>query len=129
MAKNLSKTSTVVAKGKQEGKPVFTGGAAIRFVGLPVGPDGAVNLASQSIIFKGCFGGDAWFYLLDYTGKFLQVSTQVTRNVPHIPGYLDAAPSLLPVKDPGLFEGIQVVIPILSQVEDGEKSLDIYFET
>jgi hypothetical protein len=128
MAKRLIKTSTVVVKGQQEAKPVFTGGTAIRFIGLPVTPAGNVNLSSGFIWFKGCFKGDAWFYLLDYSGKLLQVSTQVARNVPHIPNYLDAAPSLLPIKDPGLFEGIQVVIPILNQIEDEDKSFDLYYE-
>lgn len=128
MAKKLSKTSTLVAKGMLEGKPVFTGGSAVRFVGLPTTPEGAVNLSSQYIVFKAGFGGDAWFYVLDYSGKVLQVSTRVAQNVPHIPSGLAAAPSLLPVREPGLFEGIQVLIPVLNQVEDEEKSIDIYFE-
>jgi len=127
MPYNLSKQSTTIEKGKTEAAPIYTMGGKVRFIGLPCRPDGSVNLVSQWITFRGCFGGDAWFNVLDYTGKVLRVSTRVDQNLAHIANYLDAAKAMLPI-DGSQFQGVQFIIPVLERAEDENKALDFYWE-
>jgi hypothetical protein len=127
MAIQFERQTTEVRKGQQDGRPVYTGGKALKFIALPVDPTGKVSLASGSISFKGAFGNDAFFNVLDYAGKSFRISTRVDPSIPHIPNYLDAAPVLLPIQNPSLFSGIQVLIPILELAEAEDKELVLYF--
>jgi hypothetical protein len=122
----LERQSTTIKKGELDGKPVFTGGKVVKYIALPVDPSGKVSLSSRLITFKGCFGGDPFFNLLDYSGEVLMISTRVNPSVPHIDNYQDAAPILLPIKNPDLFSGIQVIIPILDRAETEDKELILY---
>jgi hypothetical protein len=126
MAIQLERQSTVVKKGRPDANPVYTGGKAIKFIALPVDRSGKVSLASSWISFKGCLGNDAFFSVLDTTGKVLKISTRIDPSIPHIDNYLSAAPALLPILDPHLFEGIQVVVPILERAETEDKELIFY---
>ncbi len=127
MAMQLIRQSTTIKKGELDADPVYTEGRALKYIALPVDPTGKVSLASGSITFKGAFGNDPFFNVLDYTGKVLRISTRVDPSVPHIPNYLDAAPALVPVQNPSLFEGIMVLIPILDRAEMEDKQLILYF--
>ncbi len=126
MSNELTKQSTIVKKGRMDGNPVYTGGRVVKFIALPVDPSGKVSLTSSTISFKGCFGGDAFFNVLDSTGRVLKVTTRVDPSAPHMDNYLDAAPILLPIQNPSLFEGIQVLIPILERVEAENKEIIFY---
>jgi hypothetical protein len=126
MAIQLERQSTVVKKGKLDANPVYTGGRAVKFIALPVDQSGKVSLASSTISFKGCFGNDAFFNVLDSTGRILKVSTRIDPSVPHIDNYLSVAPALLPFQNPALFEGIQVLIPILERAETEDKEIILY---
>jgi hypothetical protein len=127
MAMQLIKITTTIKKGELDARPVYTEGKALKFIALPVDPLGKVALTSGSISFKGCFGNDPFFNVLDYTGKVVKISTRVDPSIPHIPNYLDAAPALLPIQDPGLFEGIQVLVPILDRAETEDRDIILYF--
>jgi hypothetical protein len=127
MAYNLSKQSTTIEKGKTEAGPIYTMGGKVRFIGLPCKPDGSVDLVSQWITFRGCFGGDVWFNVLDYSGKALRISTRVDQNIAHIPNYLDVGRAMLPI-DGRQFQGVQFIIPVLDRAEDSAKALDLYWE-
>lgn len=125
----LTKYSVTVRKGKLEGEgaaPVY--GGKLRFIGLPVNPDGTPALSSQSISFHGCFGGDAWFRVMDYNGQMVKISTRADANPAHIPNYLDAAPIMLPIRDPNLFDGLYFLIPVLERAESEDRTLDLYCE-
>ncbi len=126
----LTKYSVTVRKGKLEGDratPVY--GGKLRFIGLPVNSDGTPALSGQSISFHGCFGGDAWFRVMDYNGRVVKIATRAEANPAHIPNYLAAAPIMLPIQDPSLFEGINFLIPVLDRAEEEDKTLDLYCES
>jgi hypothetical protein len=125
--RKFAKTTTVIGKNSQEGKPVYTGGAKVRFIGLPVNMDGSSALNGTALTFRGMFEGAPMFQVLDYSGSPLQIATRGV-SVAHIDNYLDAAPILLPVKAPELFEGITVIIPVSNQIERDDRAIDIYFE-
>jgi hypothetical protein len=127
MAKEFSKITVMVQKGQSEGGPVYTGGAKVRFVGLPVNPDGSIALNGSNLTFKGMFGNGSQFVVLDYNGAPFQISTR-GQSVAKIPSSLDAAPCLLPIRDGAIFEGIQAIIPVSNRPESEDRAIDIYFE-
>jgi hypothetical protein len=126
MSNDLVKQSTIVKKGRPDANPVYTGGKAIKFIALPVDQSGKVSLASSWISFKGCFGGDAFFSVLETSGKVLKISTRIDPSIPHIDNYLAPAPALMPILNPNLFMGIQVIVPILERPEAEDKEIIFY---
>ena len=56
------------------------------------------------------------FIILDYSGPPFQISTKGV-SVAKIPGYLDAAPAMIPIRNPEIFEGIATITPISNVIE------------
>lgn len=126
----FSKQTTLIGKGLNEAKPVFTGGSRLRFIGLPTNENGGVALDSQFFTFKGSITGTDWFTINDLTGKPLVVITRISQGVITAPGALKAGPAMLPLGDSigSLFEGIQVIIPMVNLPETQDRNIEIYFE-
>jgi hypothetical protein len=125
--RRFTKLSTKILKGKSEGSPVYTAGSKVRLLGLPVTPDGSIALSGKSLTFMGMFPSASQFTVLDYDGDPLKISVRGV-SIAHVDNYLDAAPVMLPVRNPELFEGITMIIPVSNVVEAEDRVIDIYIE-
>jgi len=124
----FTKMSSKFAKGETTGTPVFTGGRRVRFIGLPVTPEGKV-VVNGYIGFQGAFeSASAFFTVNDYNGAALQIQTKATQLVGHVPNSLGAHKAVLPIRTPELFEGIPMLIPVLLISQAEEITIDFYLE-
>lgn len=128
MALQLQKQTSVIPRNEKEGRPIFTKGGRVRFLGLPVDSAGNVVLNTPQLSFQGSFDGSLWFTINDSAGRPVEVTTRAVQKVIHRDSGLAAAPANLPIGDSGLFEGIQMLRPVGNVAEKEERSIEFYFE-
>jgi hypothetical protein len=124
----LQKFVSVIPKGKSDGIPAYTRGGAVRAIGLPTNRDGSIALTGRTITFAGSLDGSAWFTVCDYAGAPVQVQARAVQQVIPAGSMGATAPAFLPIQQSRLFEGLQMVMPIVNAVEPEQRSLVLYFE-
>lgn len=128
MEKKYFRQSQIIPKNDSLSKPFYTAGASIHFLILPTYPEtGIVSLEGTELTVEGSFDGSLWFSVNDFNGAPLRISTRVAQTVGHIPSGLDAAPAVLPIRQPELFTGIQMVAFRSNRIESEDRRIDIQY--
>lgn len=122
------KQDMVIPKGEKEGRPVYTKGSKIRFLGLPTNPNGSIALTGSVFGFEGSFDGKSFFTINDYRGIPLSALPKAKQLVIPQNG-LKPAPAILPIEQASLFEGIQMVRIVSNLAEAEDRTIEIYKES
>lgn len=109
---------SVIARGKSEGGPVYTKGVRVGFIGIPQEMDGT------TVSLLGSFDGIRWFPVQTSKGP-LSFSTRVANPVQPIQP-LGSNPTVFPITEVTITEGIQMIQPVSNKVESQERKIELY---
>lgn len=118
MAVIAKKLTSKISKGEQQGRPIYTSGAEVAFIGIP--PE--MNGTRISLI--GSFDGSNFFPVLGSKGP-MSFSTK-NPNAPIDSPLVRDQSVVLPVVESELIEGIRMLAPISSSVEVTDRLIDFY---
>jgi hypothetical protein len=127
-AQEYNKLIAMIRKADLVSEPIYTGGASLRFVGWPTNVrDGTIDLDGSAVQFEGSFNGSEWFSVNDYGGAPISILAKVSQNAHHAAGGLDLAPACLPIRDPQLFKGIQMLRIRANAAQTGDRRFVFHF--
>ena len=119
------KRTCAIPKGEFLGYPLFTGGARLRRIAIPVDELGKPALSGSTLSFVGSINGTDWFPLLTVRGEpfflLMNYKTFVIEAGEPMPEIN------LPISDPGLFEGLQMIRLKSNAREEEDIVFDLYF--
>lgn len=127
MKTKFYKISSVIRKGENQGVPIYSEGAPVRFLGLPVTENGQPAMGG-TMSFEGSFDGTHWFTINDSGGNRLNISPRALQQVIPENG-LKPAPAILPISNSSLFQGIQMIRPVINAAAVEEQTIDFYLDT
>lgn len=127
---NFHKQTLVIPANKSEAaSAAFSGGARLRFIGLPTNPDGTLAIQGKHMTFKGSMTGlDGWFSVLDYQGSPIAIPLVAAQDIRHVQNGLDASDAMLPINQRELFAGIQMLIPVVDRLQKEDRKITLFFE-
>jgi len=124
--KEFYRKESRIARGELVGLPVHTRGAQIRCLGLPVLPNGQPALTGD-LGFEGSFDGTRWFTLNTFEGNRFTLTPRALQQVIPANG-LKPASAILPVQGSALFEGCQMIRPVISAALAVDVVIEFYQE-
>ena len=127
MSVMFQKLTSTVARGQTTGKPVHTRGGRLRLLGFRLDKNSRLQMSSTVIGFEGSFDAAEFFTVNDYSGAEYTLPIRMAHNVLNS-NNLGGAPAILPVTQGILFEGIQMLRPVLDIAEGDDREIEFYFE-